>query len=265
MRVETFTLIQQIIDSMDCSIAITSIDVNGAFVTLNTRNTKWISYNYVITINSVNYNVYSVTPNVSFTINTLDSINETSVLLNKPFFFHGTFSTQSAEMTMIDNENKFPFIYLNEPSNDVFYNSIEDARDRDSTCDLYFMTEANHPDWTNEQQHTFAITAMNNMFTAFIQPLPYLSFIGEFETFNAETHVKWGVITTQGHSVKIFNDDLSGKKLNITIPFLKTDCDSATPYVSPTYGDLDLIINFNGTEYYNESISEDTTINIVYT
>lgn len=269
----TYKLIELIVNAIDCRVYIDSITQVGATTsyTITTTNTKWLNVGRTFDIGGEFYLVTDITPNTSFiiTVDTGQSVPTASYFtLPLPDYRHGTLTAINNERTNdVSGGTTYtditPFIYFNEPSIDTKFKSELDARDRESDCEIYFMTEANFRDWSNEQHYYYAINGMENLIQAFIQAAENSSHVGELEDYNAESHVKWGVVTANGHSKNFFNENLSGKKLDITIPFLKTGCDF-NAYTPPSTGEVDLIINFNGTEYYNETITEDTTINIVY-
>lgn len=267
---ETYKLIELIIANIDCTITIDSITQIGATDSylISTHNTKWLGINKSYTIDSDSYLVTDIVPNTSFTITltTGQSVPvSSSMTIEAPKFEHGTFNMVAGERAKLSNAiRNNDFIYFNEPSTDVVYTDELDARDRDSNCQLFFMKESNFQDWTNLQHYNYCIAATGNLKNAFIQACKNTSFVGEMnQSHTSENHVKWGVISTKGHTTTIFNEQLSGKMADITIPFLKQDCDF-NAYNPPSSGSIDLVINFNGTEYYNQEITEDTTINIVY-
>lgn len=268
---ETYKLLELVVANIDCTIAINSITQIGTtdYYLVSTNNTKWIGIGRSYTINADTYKVTDIVPNTSFTIlvNTGQAVPvASSMTINTPTFDHGTFNIVAGERAQLSNEaKKNDFIYFHEPSTDLVFDDELDARDRESNCDLYFMKESNFADWSNQKHYEYAISAMGNLKLAFIQALKNTSFVGEINTnHTAENHVKWGVVSKNGHSSVIFNEQLSGKMVNITIPFLRTRCDF-NAYEPPSSGEIDLVINFNVTEYYNQTITEDTTINIVYT
>lgn len=260
-KVGTYTFIQRIIDLLDTRVYIDLVGTTTDGYTFYSHNTKWITFNYTITINGTDYVVSSITPNVSFSIVTTDSISLqlAQIIIVKPFFFHGTILNQKTELnTILDYKDKTPFIYLNEPSNDRFYYDVLDARDRDSDCELYLMAESDWQDWTNEQHHVNAVRAMNNLMDEFILAMRNCSFIGEFDNYSTEVHVKWGQLSNKGHITNIFDERLSGIKTQLTIPILKEDCcDNCEPYVSPITGE---IIVKNSDDSYLVTTSQNLTL-----
>ena len=269
-KAETYKLLELIKDNIDCTLYIDSIEQIGAteYYLIYTHNTRWIGLNKSYTIGSDSYEVTEIVPNTSFTIRVLSTQTAPTVTefqVTAPSFYYGTFNMTAGERAKLPNDTRNnDFIYFNEPSTDVYSDDALSIIDRESNCMLFFMHETNFAKWKTEEHYKYAIAAAGNLKDAFILAAKNTKFVGEInKTHNSENHVKWGVIGSQGHTKVIFNEQLSGKMVNITIPFLKQDCDF-NAYNPPSTGEIDLVINFNGTEYYNETITDNTTINIVY-
>lgn len=268
----THKLIERIVNAIDGTITILSVtlDSGSDYICEVDGNTKWLGINRTYTIGADDYQIVDIIPNVQFTIRLTQGQTPPSAgtfTIDAPFFYHGSFVFHAEERSKVLNAtDKTPFVFLNEQdTNDSYYPDELDARDRDSDCDLYFMTEANHTNWTNEQHYLLVIAGMENLIKSFIQAAKNISICGELANFGTQNRVKFGVYSQNGQTKQLFQEHLSGKRLNITIPFLKQACDFDV-YTPPVQaGSIDLVINFNGTEYYNQTITEDTTINIVYT
>ena len=65
---------------------------------------------------------------------------------------------------------------------------------------------------------------MRNMLYKFIDHLNGSNIIGEFDSYKAINHAKFGVFVSSkgGHTQRIFNDKLSGVELRIDLPILKS-------------------------------------------
>jgi len=261
-KADTYKLIELIVNQIDGTINFDSIAfVSGTNYLITTDSTKWLNVGRTYDIGGVNYLVVDINPDTNFTIQLTGvqvAPTASSMVVPLPFFYHGTFSFTNQERTQeLLSTNKTPFIYFNEPSTDTTYSSELDARDRDSDCDIYFMHEANFEDWTNEKHYFFAINAMKNLIQAFIQSAKNQSFVGELDNYGSESHVKWGVVNQNGHVRNLFNENLSGKKLQITIPFLKMPCDFDA-YNPPSSGGAAIVENSDGT--YTASVNAGDTL-----
>jgi hypothetical protein len=258
----THKLIELIVNAIDRTITIDSITQVGStsVYTITTSNTKWLNVNRAYTIGADDYLVTDITPNTSFQVTLTQgqgAPNAGTITLPALDYRHGTLIAVNNERTQQQDIATYPtivpFIYFNEPSNDTTYSSELDARDRDSDCEIYFMQEADHENWTNEKHYYYAVTGMENLIRSFITAAKNLSFVGELENYGSESHVKWGVVNQNGHVRNLFNEKLSGKKLNITLPFLKMDC-SFDAYTPPSSGGASGTINV-----YIDSVLQSTT------
>jgi len=251
-KVETHKLLELIIDNIDCNIYVDSIAQVGttAYYLINTHNTKWIGINKYYDIGGYQYKVTDIIPNASFTV-IVEGTNPAPIAetieIPAPYFQHGTFNMTANERVKLTNTDRNnDLIYFNEPSTDVYNDDELGAVDRESNCQLFFLKEADFNKWSNEQHYNYAVAATGNLVDSFITAAKHTSFVGEInKTHTGENHVKWGTISTQGHIKTIFNEQHSGKMVNITIPFLKQSCDF-DPYNQPTSGSGTINIYFDG-------------------
>lgn len=271
---ETYKLLELIIANIDCTIDITSITQIGSTTSylISTHNTKWVGIGKYYTIDSDTYKVTDIVPNTSFTIlveASQDVPVATSMTIPAPSFHHGTFNMTAGERAAISSDTirRNDFIYFNEPSTDVNYDDELDARDRDSNCMLFFMKETDVENWNNDQHYKYAVAAAGNLKNAFIQAAKNTSFVGELaNNHTSENHVKWGVVGSQGHTKLIFDEHLSGKMVNITIPFLKQSCDFNAYNPPSTGNEVNMNFYLDGNLIQSEAVnsSEDITFNIIW-
>lgn len=137
---------------------------------------------------------------------------------------HGTIIDGNIQLTTIkDGEDKYPLIFQHEITRETFFNDKRNKLERESEVDLFFLCVADFKDWQIAEHNKFTIKPMRELALKFIEELKTSNGIGEFDTFEILDHVKFGVYTTEkGHTERIFNDNLSGVQLRMTIPFLKT-------------------------------------------
>jgi len=139
---------------------------------------------------------------------------------------HGTIIDGNIQLTTIkDGEDKYPLIFQHEITRETFFNDKRNKLERESEVDLFFLCVADFKEWQIAEHNKFAIKPMRELALKFIEELKTSNGIGEFDTFEILDHVKFGVYTTEkGHTERMFNDNLSGVQLRMTIPFLKTCC-----------------------------------------
>lgn len=267
-KVSTHILVGGIVQRMDSTIRVNSIEQIGSTnkYIISTYCTKWLLIGRSYEIDGEQYLISEVVANESFTIELSDGQTAPDVesfTIPLPFFYYGTFKAINNEISRTPNsKDKIPFILLHEPSKDRNIRNAEDSRDRESDLELYIMQECNYKGWDNDEHYKYCIASAKNIEESFFQAARNTPYVGEFEESNSENHVRWGTIGFGGHEKKIFNDDLSGIKTDVTLPFLKqSEC--GYDY-NPQTGSVDVVVNVDGVEYYNETITEDTTINIVY-
>lgn len=258
VKIETYTHLSRINDAVDCTIYIESVTQIGAtnVYRIATFNTKWVSLKRNVTISGENYLVNDIVANTSIDI-VVESgkpVPSTSTFTIAPMFFHkGTYNFISAELTSVDDAAKSPMLIFRDPSTDRVVTDALKSIDRYSDCELLVLLRANFEDWKKEQHYNYAIVAAGNYFDQFIIAAKNYEHLSELtEEYTSENHVKFGVFNdSKGHTHNLMNDNLSGKRHSITLPFMKvTGC--VNPYVQP--GDAGGTINV-----YLDSVLQSST------
>ena len=258
VKIETYTHLSRINDAVDCTIYIESVTQIGAtnVYRITTFNTKWVSLKRNVTISGETYLVNDIVANTSIDIvvETGQPVPSTSTFTIAPMYFHkGTFNFISAELTSVDDADKSPMLIFRDPSTDRVVTDALKSIDRYSDCELLVLLRANFEDWTKEQHYNYAIVAAGNYFDQFIIAAKNYEHLSELtEEYTSENHVKFGVFNdSKGHTHNLMNDNLSGKRHSITLPFMKvTGC--VDPYIPPSDG--------SGTiNVYLDSVLQSTT------
>jgi hypothetical protein len=230
---ETVDIIREVVEAIDVTFKAKTITDNGSNVyTLTTDNTKWLQSGFSITIGAVEYDITSVTKDVSIVItgSALPTIKTFDIY--EPVYFHGTVIKVKGEMAgEVNAQNVFsrtPFIYLREIIEDEIESkySIKPIK-KTASLQLLFLTQCNFADWKIIDHYTHSIYPMYNLVDEFINALYKNKRIGIFETYKLKNHVNFGVyVTDKGQTKSIFTDNLSGIELNIELPFkeLTTAC-----------------------------------------
>ena len=239
VKIETYTHLSRINDAVDCTIYIESVTQIGAtnVYRITTLNTKWVSLKRNVTISGETYLVNDIVANTSIDIvvETGQPVPSTSTFTIAPMYFHkGTFNFISAELTSVDDADKSPMLIFRDPSTDRVVTDALKSIDRYSDCELLVLLRANFEDWTKEQHYNYAIVAAGNYFDQFIIAAKNYEHLSELtEEYTSENHVKFGIFNdSKGHTHNLMNDNLSGKRHSITLPFMKVfGCVDA--YVKP--------------------------------
>lgn len=273
VKIETYTHLSRINDAVDCTIYIESVTQIGAtnVYRIATLNTKWVSLKRNVTISGETYLVNDIVANTSIDIvvETGQPVPSTSTFTIAPMYFHkGTFNFISAELTSVDDADKSPMLIFRDPSTDRVVTDALKSIDRYSDCELLVLLRANFEDWTKEQHYNYAIVAAGNYFDQFIIAAKNYEHLSELtEEYTSENHVKFGVFNdSKGHTHNLMNDNLSGKRHSITLPFMKVfGCVDA--YVKPgnTGGTINVYLDSVLQSSTSSSNLDSEIVNILWT
>ena len=273
VKIETYTHLSRINDAVDCTIYIESVTQIGAtnVYRIATFNTKWVSLKRNVTISGETYLVNDIVANTSIDIvvETGQPVPSTSTFTIAPMYFHkGTFNFISAELTSVDDADKSPMLIFRDPSTDRVVTDALKSIDRYSDCELLVLLRANFEDWTKEQHYNYAIVAAGNYFDQFIIAAKNYEHLSELtEEYTSENHVKFGIFNdSKGHTHNLMNDNLSGKRHSITLPFMKVfGCVDA--YVKPgnTGGTINVYLDSVLQSSTSSSNLDSEIVNILWT
>lgn len=220
----TFELLQAIIDNITKTFTADTItDNGGGYYTLTTCDTLWLTLNRKITIGITEYTITELVPNVSIKIKGIGAPSASSFDIYPPILMHGTIIATKIELNKkILSTDKFPLIYLHEITDENMDFPAESAIDKESDCDIHFLTDADFTNWAQAGHDQWAIKPMRNLLNSFENALKSSNIVGVYQGGRVLDHAKWGVyITDAGHTKDIFSENLSGCQLKCTIPFRK--------------------------------------------
>jgi hypothetical protein len=201
-------------------------NLDGTF-TLQTCSTLWVRQGTTVNIGGTDYPVSNVVNNTSITITAASAPLVTEFDLSLPKFWHGTIRFTDEELSRISNEDdKFPMIFLHEPTTERHNYNAVDNLGMESDCTLYFMTPADFTQWSQDDHYNKAVAAMRNMRDEFVNAL--FAFRGVVKEPRpdgiSEDRVKWGKAVFNGNEVQLIAGDLSGTSLKISPQFEKSIC-----------------------------------------
>lgn len=232
MRKETVDIIGDLVSSMNFTFVAKTIINNGGTYTFTTCNTYHLQECFKITIDNAIFKITEVIKNESITIKpVLDSTPAPTLLefsIYNPYYFHGTVIQTNLELEQITNSSaKTPMIYLLEVAEDKFFND-DSSLERESDLRLFFLTQANFVDWKTQDTYENAINPMRSLLYSFIETLNNSKIVGKFNDYRVINHTKFGVyMTDKGYEKRIFNDNLAGVELRISLPILQSNkCES---------------------------------------
>ena len=226
MRKETVDIIGDLVGAINLTFTIyTTIDNGGNSYTLGTCNTLHLQTGFTITINAVNYVITEVHKNVSITITGDVLPTEDSFEVYPPFYHHGTIISSAGELAKESNSsNKTPLIFLHETITDKFFNKSSNPLERETTLRMFFLTQSNWNSNTTNQHYTSALEPMRALVYNFINTLNRTRYIAPIEDYTVTNHTLFANYLQDGYTEAIFDKNLSGCELNITIPIRPNVC-----------------------------------------
>lgn len=226
MRLETKDIVKDIVDTMVINLIITDVIVVGdGTYRVTVCNPEWLFPKYVISLGRDLFEIVSIDYTRNEVIFKEKAVGTTPLvgeyLLPTVTFHHGTVKDVNIERSKINVvSSKFPFIFLQEIIRDT-WGARDSSVDRTSELRMFFMTNANFEDWRTEEHFQNAIYPMRNLLDRYMENIdakPKLQREG-YETIDL---IRWGTyIADKGFEKRIFNDQLSGIQLDISLTALK--------------------------------------------
>jgi len=231
MKKSTVNIVRELVSQMKFTFTIKSVtdNLNGTYL-LTTGRTHYLqkNSNTIFVIAGNNYEILDVVINESVLVkgSVLPVVSKFD--LPSPFFCHGSITQVNMENTQIvDMKDKIPMVYLLRPfSEDVDAMDENDPLiERQPALTLFFLTEANFSEWTSDDYDDNAIEPMWGMLNTFIETCKASEGIGLLDGYRVEDKIKFANYNFKGGDKMLFNDNLSGKQLDITLPIYGTCCD----------------------------------------
>lgn len=259
----TVDVIEAFVDQVRNQELITTVSNVGDTWTIFTDDTHDMSKRAEVEIDSVTYAIFNVVEDVSFDITSTTPITGSVWKAKAPYYYHGTPQAVNALLKKINSTPKYPCIYLHE-----IFNEKEDRTKTSNvlktvSMSLFFMADANSQSLTLEQHSTLKAQPMQNLKEFFVKALEASPNIGLFDSDNVIPRTQWGTFQdSKGNPKSIFDDQLSGVELKISLPILRyiLNCDGLIVFKCPecppgggggtvnvNQSDGDLIANVVGT------------------
>ena len=230
MTTDIHEIIRRAIDNMDNRVLITELEFlpNGNIKVFSCY-TAWLMKGSTV-LNGI-FKVVELVPNEYFVVEALTNVTTFNVIaelpIPKPFYFHGTMRATNAELDMVKmSSDKFPMIYCLEVFREVFNSNPDAAIERETSLRLFFLTENDFKNWITDDHYDNVINPIRAMLDGFFSVINGGMGFGKIETYTTINHVNFGTFTdNNGHLKNLFDDNLSGIELDVTIPILKNfDC-----------------------------------------
>lgn len=234
IRKSTYELLLPIIAAIDGTITINSVvDNGGGSYQLNICDTLWASQGFIVTIQGNPYTITHVEPDSYITVTGTALPIKGIFTLYAPKFYHGSIKATEEDLNKIENNRQFgsdklPLIWLHEPTEEEVIFDDTKAIERNSSCNFYFMNEADFAGFSNEDHYKYAIAPMRRLIESFMKAIDttkprvinsYLIKKGDIKDLP-----RFGRYTGRDGSKQVMFEawELSGSSLNITLPFIRT-------------------------------------------
>ena len=231
----TYELLIPVIAAIVGTVGISGVVDNGVdpvlghTYTLSVCNSGWATKGFPLTIQGSQYLITNVEPNISITVSGTVLPTVGAFELYRPKFYHGTVNSTATDLARDVNNgqmgvDKLPMIWLREPLESVVSLQDFDAVLRTSQCDLYFAISEDFAQYTNDDRFTYAVKPMKQLAQAFIDALN-LSGVVDPTNLKSLSETEYAILGTvmqkDGSSKNVFNMNLSGYKMSISIPFVR--------------------------------------------
>lgn len=197
---------------------------------LNVACTFDIAAGQYITVSplATTFKVTTVVANVSITVlSTVSLATQTSWAATAPLFFYGNpiDANQEISLSQQDQNKNYPAVILFEVERETYDTDVISVNDFTSECQIFFMDIEDHHGKTIAQLYQGTVDRMNELAIEFVAKLRKERGVNIIDdTGVLSKHSKWGVrVVRDGRdgSDTIFDNNLSGVELNISVPVRK--------------------------------------------
>lgn len=222
-------IVGDLVAKLGFTIIITSNTDNGQGKhQLFMDNTYYLTVTKIIEIDGSDYRVTAVDFNKSINVESIGTpvtITVTTFDLPAPLFFHGTIVSTEREVlaTSESKPSSYPIVYLLEEISEEFENRKSMLLERKSSITLFFLTMYD-PETTslNPDLLQDILKPISNLDEQFMDVLRKEPGIEQLEGTRRRTNIpRFAITSRKGEEEKIFNENLSGVRLEITLPIKK--------------------------------------------
>ena len=226
-REETWRIVEDLLQNMSFTLSggsnVWTDNLDGTF-TLLLCKTYWLETQETITINSVDYSIIEVVKDTSVTITSISAPLLNTFTIDAPNFYSGTIIQTNLELSQDskDVSARTPMAYLFRDIEDTFL-PLDSVIERETPIRLFFLDDENFADMSSESNSDEVLEPMRQMAYYFVNEiLEKNKKIGKLDAnYSIRDYSKFGVENASGYTENIFNDQLSGVELSITIPILR--------------------------------------------
>lgn len=143
---------------------------------------------------------------------------------NPIYYFKGTPLATNSEFQVKDlNEDfKTPFIWLVEPTDELFHENDNSTLERESELRIFFCDKTNFEEFTVQQHHDNVIKYLNDWVDGFMEVIKKdTADFGKLKTFKAKNVSFLANETPKGYEKNIIDSNLSAVDVRFTLPIRK--------------------------------------------
>ena len=229
--IKTQDLLSHLVDRLRDTGTISSISHSGNIYKIFTLDTKSLEVGWHVTIGTTDYKILSFATDtylgLYFTVKSTKNVSGSIWKAKAPYFFYWTPLEVSNELNPAPNDIVYPCVVLFEPIPNSLSIDPTTNTNQKPQCEIVFMGEAQYANWTEAQPYyDYVINKLQVWVNRFLDDMrysPYSKYINFYEMLQGEQKAfeKWGRYKPN-ESKSIFNDELSGIDLKITIPICQT-------------------------------------------
>lgn len=222
-KTDTIDLLEVIVASLRFPVTIETVVTTASQHTIVVCDVYHAQAGFSVTINGYDYLIVSVNDEtLTLVISSATAPAPTpgdTFEMYRPVFYHGTpIATNTELVQQPDAFAKTPMVWLLETFKDRFYEAPDDARDRDVTARLFFLTQSDHEAWLTGDAYHNAIKPMRRLMEVFKRKLE--SQPGNYDMTNfkydAINYAKFGVyVANRGTDKNLFADKLAGVEMSL--------------------------------------------------
>jgi len=225
---EVVNYIENFLNGIDFSTPILAITDDSVNATISVCDLYYARKGLIIKIDGKDYTILSVDyVNSTITLKGLIApIPHVMIAKLQPlFYFHGTPLAVNSELSAIPfTSKKTPMLYVYEIIREDYDLDILSSIEKRSDVKMVFLDDSSEQ-ITTDEHYQFVITPLANLVDKFIFELKRDKrnlAIKELANYKRINHVRFGTYTDgKGHEKRIFQDQLTGIEVSLTLPFIK--------------------------------------------
>jgi hypothetical protein len=223
-------VIEDFFNAMSLTFAVNGHSVTGSapnqITTITIDNILNLRAGLTVKIDGTDYTVLTVSGTTIFTVQA-NLNNPAIVILPRPIWFAGSPLSVNKKIDEIPTpQYKVPMVWLHEVIRERRIQTSDSTLEREAQIRLFFLDEADFSTWeTSTNQATYYTKVIDGMdrLAEYMKEKMYNSmYFGKFEEYNITSFAKFGIyVDNKGVENSVFNDQLSGVELSMTLPVNK--------------------------------------------